>query len=141
MCCSAAVLAPGQTSPRATKYKNYKGLKITACMRSWGKFWTKDNKKRPKNPTATSEEPGATAGGQEQKQGYCACLLHSAKGWAKHLSHPSGQTPGLSPTLTPYKEPAPSYPPTPRLREQAGEPVVLPPPCCSRGLSKALSGL
>ena len=39
------------------------GLKITVFMCSWGKFWTKDTK-RPKNPTATSEEPGA-----EQKQG------------------------------------------------------------------------
>ena len=31
-------------------------------MHSWGKFWTKDTK-RPKNPTATFEEPGAKAGG------------------------------------------------------------------------------
>ena len=36
-------------------------------MCSWGKFWMKDTK-GPKNPTATFEEPGAKAGGQEQKQ-------------------------------------------------------------------------
>lgn len=34
------------------------GLKITACMFSEGKFWTKDWK-RPKNPAATFEEFGA----------------------------------------------------------------------------------
>ena len=39
------------------------------------------------------------------KAGYCACPLYSTppKGWAKHLSHPSGQTPGHTPTLTPYR--------------------------------------
>ena len=70
-------------------------------MCSWGKFWTKRYKKTKKTPTATSEELGA-------KAGYCACPLHPAppKGWAKHLSHPSGLTPGHIPTLTPYKEPA-----------------------------------
>ena len=31
------------------------GLKIAACMCSKSKFWTKDTK-RPKDPTATSEE-------------------------------------------------------------------------------------
>jgi len=57
--------------------------------------------RRPKNPTATFEEPGA-------KAGYCPCPLHTTplKGWAKHLSHPSSPTPGHTPTLTPHKEPA-----------------------------------
>ena len=42
------------------------------------------------------------------KAGYCACPLHSAppKGWADHLSHPSGLTRRHTPTLTPYKEQA-----------------------------------
>ena len=31
-------------------------------MSSWGKFWTKKKKERPKNPTVTSEEPGAKQG-------------------------------------------------------------------------------
>ena len=71
--------------------------KILHC---WGKFWTNDPK-RPKNATATSEEPGAKAGD-------CACLRHTMppKGWAKHQSHPSGPTPRHSPPLTWYKEPA-----------------------------------
>ena len=56
--------------------RNYKGLKITACMRIWGKFWTR-----------YKEKLGA-------KAGYCTCSLHiiPPKGWAKHLSHPSAQT-------------------------------------------------
>ena len=33
----AVVPAPGQMSPQATK-SDYKGLKITACMCSWGKL-------------------------------------------------------------------------------------------------------
>ena len=74
--------------------RSYKGLKITACMRSWGKFWTRY--KKTKNPTAASEEPGA-------KAGYSACPLHSTppKGWADHLRPPS------SPSLwtRPYPHP------------------------------------
>ena len=62
-----------------------------------------DNKtqKDQKNPTATSEEPGA-------KAGYCTCPLLTAqlKGWVNHLSYPSGLTPGPTLTLTPYEEPA-----------------------------------
>ena len=33
----AAVLAPGQTSPQATEYKETIGTKITGYMHSWGK--------------------------------------------------------------------------------------------------------
>ena len=33
----AAVLAPGQTSPQATEYKETRGTKITGYMHSWGK--------------------------------------------------------------------------------------------------------
>ena len=59
-----------------------KGLKVTECMCSWSKLWTKGTK-RQKSPTATSEESGTEAG-------HCACPLHSAppKGQADHLRHP-----------------------------------------------------
>ena len=50
--------------------RNCMGLKITVCIGRWGKFLNPKDIKRPKNPTATFEEPGA-------KAGYCACLLHS----------------------------------------------------------------
>ena len=48
--------------------------------------------------SVASEGPGA-------KAGYCACPLHRVppKGWAKHLSHPTGQTPGHTPPI-PKKE-------------------------------------
>ena len=56
---------------------NYMELKITACMRSQGKFWTKDTR-RPKNPTAASEEPGVKTGCWEQKHGteHAPCTPH-----------------------------------------------------------------
>ena len=70
--------------------------------------------KDQKKPTATSEEP-------EQKQGTAHAPLHTAppKGWAEHLSHPSGPIPGHTPTLTPYEESA-----RPPFREQARESVA-----------------
>ena len=69
--------------------RNYKGLKITVCMWSWGKFYTKKthNDKKKRNPTATSEE-------LEQKQplgakAKCrACPLHSTWPPASPLSSP-----------------------------------------------------
>ena len=100
-------------------------------MRNWGKFWT-NNTKRPKNPAAAFEEP-------REKAGYCAHPLHttSPKGWANHLNHPFGLTPGHTPTLTPYKEQA--HPPSQGASKQRGDLLcVLTPPCCSRGPSKGL---
>ena len=45
----AAMLAPGQTSPSNKIQINCKRLKITACMSSWGKLWTRYKKtKQPK---------------------------------------------------------------------------------------------
>ena len=45
-----AMLAPGQNCLQATKtHRNYQGLKITVCLRSWGKLWTIRYKKT-KNP-------------------------------------------------------------------------------------------
>jgi len=55
--------------------------------------------RRPRNSTVTSEEPRA-------KAGYCTCPLHTAPlGWAKHLSHPSSLTSGLTPTLETVQTP------------------------------------
>ena len=77
------------------------------CVHNWDELWTK-NTKRPKKPpetpklTATYEDP-------EQKQGTTAhAPPHTPppNGWAKHLSHRSGPTPGHTPTIIPYKEPA-----------------------------------
>ena len=75
------------------------GLKVTVYTHWWGKFWTKDTK-RPRNPSATFEEPGAQSVGSKGR------VLHTPPptGWAKHLSHPFGLIPGHTPALTPYKE-------------------------------------
>ena len=93
----------------------------------------KIQKDKNKKPTATSEEPGA-------KAGYCACPLHTPppKGWVKHLSQPSGLTPGPSPTLTPCNEPAHSP-----QRASKGTCCLFslshpPDPRCSRDPNKAL---
>ena len=42
----------------------------TVCMCSWNKCWTQRDKKKKnkKNPTATSEKPGAKARAEEQRQ-------------------------------------------------------------------------
>ena len=89
-CCNACPWTHLSSSNKIQR--NCMGLKITVCMLGqhcmlgqlcacWGKFWTKD-KKRPKNPTAPFEEPGAKAGGQEQKQGtaHAPCTKHHLRG-------------------------------------------------------------
>ena len=67
---------------------------------SWANYRQQDTRK-PKSPTATSEELGT-------KARYCTHFLQTPppKGWADHLSHPSSLSPGHTPTVTPYKEPA-----------------------------------
>lgn len=75
----------------------------------------------------------------EKKQGTAHSPLHmtSPKGWANHLSHPFGLTPGHTPTFTPYKEQA--HPLTQGASKQRADLLcVLTPPYCSRGPSKGL---
>ena len=61
--------------------RNHMGLKITACLCSWDKFWTKDTK-RPKHPISTSKEPGEKPGCWKQKQGivHAPCTQHLLRG-------------------------------------------------------------
>ena len=67
-CCNACSWTHLSSSSKIQR--NCMGLKITVCMGRWGKYLNPKDTKRPKNPTATVDEPGA-------KAGYCACLLHS----------------------------------------------------------------
>ena len=57
-----------------------------------GQFLDPKDIKKPKNPTATFEEPGANTECWEQKQGteYAPCTQRNRDGQAKHLSHFSG---------------------------------------------------
>ena len=106
----ASGLAPGQTSPPATKLQRiYKGLKITSYLSSWGKSWT-TRYTETKNPPATYKEPGAKTGCQNQKQGpvHAPCMQYHPK--ANRLSHPSSLTLGPAPTMTPCQEPACPFP-------------------------------
>ena len=92
--------------------------------------------KRPKNLTATFEEPGAKTGCWEQMWGtaHAPCTQHHQRGWATHLSHPSSPSPGHTPTLTPCKEPARQPSPSP-LRERASKGT-----CCLFSLHAAAAG-
>lgn len=81
-----------QHNPK-TETKHWKGLKIAACMRGWGTLWTTRHK-RAKNPNCHFW-------GAKSK----SRMLHmhpahgpTQGGWADHLSHPSGGTPGPYPT-------------------------------------------
>ena len=67
-CCSACTWTDISWSHGIQR--NYKGLKITLFLCSWGKLWTTGCKKT-QNPAATSEDLGT-------KAGYCACALHTA---------------------------------------------------------------
>ena len=62
------------------------------------------------------EKPGV---GSKSRVLCMSPALNTTKGWAEHLSHPSGLAPGHTPTLTPYKEPA-----RPLLRKWARETVT-----------------
>lgn len=71
------------------RQRDYMGLKIALCMRSWGKFSTKryKDKKNIQLPFLKSGEqkPGC----RERK----SPSTEPHKGWAKHPSHPSSRTP------------------------------------------------
>ena len=88
LCCSVAMRAWDKHLLSNKIQRNYKGLKITVCIRSWGKFWTTRYKETEK-PNCHFPRAGA-------KPGYHPCPLHSTppKGRANHLSYPSGPTPG-----------------------------------------------
>ena len=83
--------------------RNYKWLKITTCMQSWGKLWT-TRYERPKKPNCyfwRIQSKSTVMGG---KAGYCTWPVNTTlpKQRADHLNHPSG----LTPTLIPCKVPA-----------------------------------
>ena len=81
-------------------------------MCSWSRLWTKGtkkqtNKQQQKNSIAISEDLGEKIGCWEQKQGTeRAPCKHDQQRSGQSTCYLSGQTPGLIPTLTPYKKQA-----------------------------------
>ena len=113
--------------------RNYKGLKTTGYMCSWGKLWTKRYTKAKKPNChfwrALSKNKVFLA-----KRGYCTSPLHTAPptGSAKHLTSPAQplDTSLPSPHIRkhlPYLQGA---------REGAREPVVFTPSCSYRSPNK-----
>jgi len=61
-------------------HRSYKGLKLIANMRSWGKLWTIIYRKaKTQLPFLRCQEQGL----------HMAPVYSITKGWADHLSHPS----------------------------------------------------
>ena len=133
-CCNACTWI----SPWVTKYEETVWVKKSLCARA-----TEANAEQIIQRDQKAQLPLLKS--PEKKQGTAHSPLHktSPKGWANHLSHPSGLTPEHTPTLTPYKEQA--RPPLQGAGKPKGNLCVLTPPCCSRGPSKVylnfLSGL
>lgn len=94
--------------------RNHKGLQITMCMHSWGKFWTKRY----------------IYNNQKTQLLDCASPLHTIapKGWANHRNHSSSSTSGRA-KFHPMEGIS-----SPLLGEWAKEFVFLffLPHCCSR---------
>ena len=128
LCCSACTWTNVSSSNKIQR--NYKGLKITVCMCSWGKFWTsyKETKKpnchfwRARKKSRVLRMPPAH---------------NTTKGVGKTPKPPLWPDPWTHPYPHPISgtsSPAP-------LREQASKEtcyLFLLPPCCSRDSNKAL---
>ena len=100
---------------------NYKGLKITACVYSWGKLLTTRHKKTP-NPTATSErlrtKTRVVVVGSKSRVLLIPPAPNTTKRVGRPLKPPSSPTPGH----TAYPHPLEGTS-VPRLGEGAREPV------------------
>ena len=99
LCCNACTWTHLSWSNKTQR--NYMGLKITVCMSSCGKFWTKDTN-RPKSQLPKAQSKSRESG---VKSGSWGCPLHTIpQGAGKQLGQPSSPPPGKTHTFTPYKE-------------------------------------
>lgn len=121
LCCSTYTWINVSLSNRIQK--NYKELKTTVYLCSWGKLWTTRYKKT-KNLAASSAV-------WEQKHGvvYDPCTQYHS-GWARHLSHLSGR--GSTLALTPFK----GQDCSPTQSKQGNLLLVFAPSCCGTSPNK-----
>ena len=118
LCCSRCnACTYTHLSSRNKIQRNGMGLNITMRMQAVGANSGQKIQRDQKSPTATSEEPGAKTGCQEQKQGpECAPALNTTRR--------VGKMPKPAPQLGPWTRPYPhliwgtSFPP---FRQQASK--------------------
>ena len=132
-CCNACTWTNVSLSNKIQR--NHKGLKITACMCSWGKFWTARYKETKKPNCHFWRARG------KSRVLHTPPVHNTTDGVGKTPKPPSGPTPGHTPTLTPCKEPTCPPPPPPPQGPSKQENLlfVLTPLCCSRGPNTALT--
>ena len=88
--------------------RNYKGLKITACMRSWGKLWTRY--KKTKNPNCHVYRAQSKSRRSGARAGYaCAPCTQHHKGVGR-------------PPKAPLRAPPDTPLPSPHIRNQLAPP-------------------
>ena len=97
--------------------RNYMGLKITACMRSWGKFWAKNRRRKTQLPLLKSWEQKFCVGSKSRVL-HMPPALNTIKRWAKQWSHHTAD-----PWTHPHPHPIQGTS-SPGLREQAKGPVT-----------------
>lgn len=113
---------------------NYQSLKITACMHSWDKLWTRQkNKTKPQLPLLKSQEQNQ--GVRSKSNGLCMPAALNTSGWANHLSQPSGLTPDTL-LLLPHLRNQLTL--TQGASKQGNLLLVFIPSCCSRSPNKPL---
>ena len=101
--CSARIQT--NISSSNTRQRNSKTLKITACIHSWGKLWTR-RYKEIRNPTATPEEWEQKQGARSRSRALRKPSAHTTtQGWASCLSRPCGPSPRPPPLLTLDEDP------------------------------------
>ena len=102
LCCSARTWT--NISLSSKMQRNYKGLKVTTYMQSWGKLWTTRYERPKKKPNCYFWRIQSKSTVMGAKAGYCTWPVNTTlpKQWVDHLNHPSG----LTPTLIPWKAPA-----------------------------------
>ena len=131
----AAVLAPGQMFPWATKYKETIGTEKNGIHDLLGQIMDKKIQKDQKSPTANSEEPGEKQGPGSKSR---VLHMHPAHTTTKGVGKPP--KPPLWPDLwtRPYPHPIEGSSSSSLGSKEGNLLLVFTPSCCHRSPNKAL---